>query len=187
VLFRSAVTFVVGIVLLIKGFGIYNRLVEIRPHLPAPELQLIYVGRTLGTVVVIIGAYQGIVGAASYFPSNPQPFYDLSFWAGYLPVLIGHFIIKGIDLIVLGIILAFIGSTVYYYLHQDERLANSLISAIMAFWMRFIILSAADILLKPDLQITVFSPLVLYTVASILTTTIAVALLYRRYKKLPFT
>ena len=182
-----AVSFVIGFVLFVKGFGIYNRVVEYRPRVPPPEKQLIVISRLVGTVLALLGGYQGVYGAYTMMPSQPQPLTDISYWASVAPRLIGHFIIKGIDMIALGVFIAFLGSAVYYYMNNDERVGNNVISAILAFWMWLISLSAADVLINPNVKLSLFSPLVYYTVASVATTILAVAILYRRYKKLPFT
>ena len=182
-----AVTFVIGIVLFVKGFGIYNRALEFKPILPPPETQIIFVSRLIGAVVVLVGAYQGVVGAASALPNNTQPLWDLTYWAGEIPALVANFILTGVDLIVFGVLVAFIGSAVFYFLQKDEKLGNNIIGAIVAFWMRNILPEAAQVFLNPKIRITITSPLVIYTLASISSTILAVALIYRHYKKLPFT
>lgn len=182
-----AVTFVLGIVFFAKGFGFYDRLVLYRPRLPHPEQQLIFASRLVGSVLVFVGAYQGIDGIAVALPPVVQPLIDISWWAGQVPSLLAAFIIKGVDMITVGIMVAIIGSGVNYYLHKDERFTNNIVSSIMAFWMWLIALASAEVLLNPKMKITLTSPLVIYTFLSIATTIIAVAAIYRRYKRLPFT
>jgi len=174
-------------VLFVKGFGIYNRALEFKPILPPPETQIILVSRLIGAVVVLVGAYQGVVGAASALPINPPPLWNLTFWVGEIPILVANFILTGVDLIVFGVLVAFIGSAVFYYIQKDEKLGNNIIGAIVAFWMRNILPEAAQVFLNPKIRITLTSPLVIYTLASISSTILAVALIYRHYKKLPFT
>ena len=53
--------------------------------------------------------------------------------------------------------------------------------------MRFIAIESAKILLEPGVTLTLWSPLIFYTLASVATTIVAVVLIYSRYKKLPFT
>jgi len=104
-----------------------------------------------------------------------------------LPMFLSTFFLKGIDLIMLGIIVIFVGGAVSYYLRKDERLATSIVSINLSVWVRFIIIESAKILQNPETPLSVFSPLVFYTIASVLTTIIIVILTYRRYKHLPFT
>ena len=182
-----AVTFVLGAVFLLKGFGIYNRISGLRPSLPPPEMQLVLISRMVGAVVAIVGGYQGASSASILIPANSKPMWDLSYWAGVFPTILGEFLLKGIDMIILGVMVALVGEAVSYYLKKDERLGTALVSIIMAFWMRFIVTESAKILQKPEIPLTFTSPLVFYTLASVFTTIIAVFLTYKRYKRLPFT
>ncbi len=182
-----AVTFVVGAVFLLKGFGIYNRISSFRPSLPPPEMQLVFISRMVGAVVAIVGGYQGASSASVLLPTNTQPLWDLSYWAGVFPAILGEFLLKGTYLIVLGVMVALVGEAVSYYLQKDERLGQAIVSIIMAFWMIFIVTESAKILQRPEIPLTFTSPLVFYTLASVFTTIIAVFLIYKRYKRLPFT
>jgi hypothetical protein len=145
-----------------------------------------YVARVIGALVAFVGIYQGGSSAAAYIPTSVS-FWDLSWWLGMLPMFLSTFFLKGIDLIMLGIIVIFVGGAVSYYLRKDERLATSIVSINLSVWVRFIIIESAKILQNPETPLSVFSPLVFYTIASVLTTIIIVILTYRRYKHLPFT
>jgi len=181
-----AVVFVLGFSLFLKGFGIYDRITTFKPKLPPPEEQVMYVARVIGALVAFVGIYQGGSSAAAYIPTSVS-FWDLSWWLGMLPMFLSTFFLKGIDLIMLGIIVIFVGGAVSYYLRKDERLATSIVSINLSVWVRFIIIESAKILQNPETPLSVFSPLVFYTIASVLTTIIIVILTYRRYKHLPFT
>jgi putative membrane protein len=182
-----AVTLVLGFVFILKGFGFYDKLTEIRPRLPPPERQLIYVSRMIGAIVFLVGCYQGINSIRSAFPVLPNPFTDFSFYIGNFPVILAHFVLSGVNLIIFGIMVALAGGAVNSYLHKDEELWQSIISLIVAFWLRLIAIEAALIFLQPTVPLSLFSPLVLYTIASVISMVLAVALIYRRYKKLPFS
>jgi putative membrane protein len=181
-----AVVYVLGAVFFLKGFGIYDRIVTFKPKLPPPDEQVMYVARIIGAMVAIVGIYQGLSSAIVYIPA-PVYLNDLSWWAGMLPLFLSVFLLKGIDLIVLGIGVYFIGGAVSHYLRKDERLAQSIVSLNITFWIRLIVIESAKILQNPEIQIGYFSPLIFYTLASVLTTIIAVIITYRRYKRLPFT
>jgi hypothetical protein len=116
-----------------------------------------------------------------------QPLWDLTWWAGILPILLSVFLLRGIDLIILGVMVIFAGAAVSDYLKKDERIGQHIISIVIAFWMWLIIIESAKILQKPDTPLSLTHPLVLYTIASVTSTIIIVFLTYKRYKRLPFT
>jgi putative membrane protein len=182
-----AVVFVVGFVLFLKGFGIYDRITNIKPKLPPPEEQIIFVSRIIGVLVALVGAYQGTSSAALLVPTPIEPLWNWAWWVGVLPIFVSVFLMKGIDLIILGVMVALVGGGVYHYLRKDERLGQSIVSLNLTIWVRFILIESAQILQNPEAQLSVFSPLIFYTVASIVTTITIVFLMYRRYKRLPFT
>jgi putative membrane protein len=183
-----AVTFVIGAVLFLKGFGIYNKLAKIRLRRPPPEQQLVFAAWISGAVVAIIGIFQGVSYASTFLPAQLQPISDLGFWAGILPTLVAEFLLKGIDLIVIGVIVSFVGRLASHYMRREfDKLYQNVLSIIIAFWMRFIAIESAKILLEPGVTLTLWSPLIFYTLASVATTIVAVVLIYSRYKKLPFT
>lgn len=180
-----AVVFVLGAVFFLKGFGIYDRVVTFKPKLPPPEEQVMYAGRIIGAIVAIVGIYQGSSSAIVYIP-YPVLLGELSWWAGMLPIFLSVFLLKGIDLIVVGVIVYFISGAVSHYMRKDERLAQSVVSINLTFWVRLIVIESAKVLQNPETEIGILSPLIFYTLASILTTIIAVVIMYRRYKRLPF-
>ena len=182
-----AVVFVVGFVLFLKGFGIYDRITTIKPKLPPPEEQIIFVCRVVGVLVALIGIYQGASSAALIVPTPIEPLWNWAWWVGVLPVFISVFLLKGLDLIILGVMVALTGGGVSHYLRKDERLGQIIVSLNLAIWIRFILMESALILQNPEAPLSIFSPLIFYTIASILTTIIIVFLTYRRYKRLPFT
>ncbi|MCX6649585.1 MAG: DUF373 family protein [Candidatus Bathyarchaeota archaeon] len=181
-----AVVYVLGAVFFLKGFGIYDRIVNFKPKLPPPEEQVMYVARVIGAMVALVGIYQGLSSAIVYI-STPVSLGELSWWAGMLPMFLSVFLLKGIDLIILGVGVFFIGGAVSHYLRKDERLAQSFVSINLTFWVWLIVIESAKILQDPGTQIGFWSPLIFYTLASILTTIIIVWITYRRYKRLPFT
>jgi putative membrane protein len=183
-----AVTFVIGVVLFLKGFGIYNRLVKIRLRIPPPEQQVVLAAWVSGAVVAIIGAFQGVSYASTFLPAQLQPISDLGFWASILPTLVAEFLLKGIDLIVIGVIVSFVGRLASHYMRREfGKLYQNALSINIAFWLRFIAIESAKILLEPGVTLTLWSPLIFYTLASVATTIVVVVLIYSRYKKLPFT
>jgi len=180
------VAFVTGMALVLKGFGWDERLTRLRPRLPPLDQQLNYVSTGLGGVLLLIGCYQGVSNASYFIPAPAQPLWDLSFWAGAAPTLVAAFLLKGVDLFVVGIIVMLIGNIASCYIQKDDKLWQYVVGLIVAFWMRFIIIESAEVLMQPEKTLTLWSPLIFYTVASVTTTIAAVALIYRKYRKILF-
>jgi putative membrane protein len=180
------ITVVIGVALFLKGFGLDEKLSEMRLKLPPPEKQLTIASGGVGTILIILGAYQGITNATYYLPDIGRPFWELSFWAPQLPLLIGAFLLKAIDLIILGAMVALIGGMASYYMQRDRKLWQNLVGIIVSFWIRFITIESAKVLLEPEISLNLFSPLVFYTIAGIATTIIAVIIIYKNYRNLPF-
>lgn len=176
------VTFVLGIVLFLKGFGLDKRIAELRLRLPSPDQQLTVVSQGFGAILALIGCYLGIINALNKVPTPSAPFWDLSFWAGNLPSLLGAFLLKGSDLIIVGIVIGLSGGAVSFYLQKDSKLWQNVVGLIFFFWMRFILLESAKILIDPEITLTLFSPLIFYTLVGVATTILSVIIIYRNYR-----
>jgi len=50
--------------------------------------------------------------------------------------------------------------------------------------MFLIVIEASKILINPEIQITMFSPLIFYTVAEVATTILSVVVIYRNYRRI---
>lgn len=176
---------VLGIVLMLKGFGWDQRLAELQPRLPPPEKWITTASTGLGGVVLLVGLVQGFDFAWSIIPLPIMPIWDLTYWATNLPDLLGSFIIHSMDMVSLGIGIAVLGDGISTYVQdkEDTRKWGNLIGLIFLFWIRPIIIEAAKILRNPGTEVTLFSPLIIYTVLGVFTTTITVAAIYRRVGK----
>jgi putative membrane protein len=177
------VAFVLGLVLFLKGFGLDEKLAAIKLRLLPPERQLIMVSQGFGAILSLIGIYQGIVNALNNLTAIPDPFWNFSFWAGNLPALFGAFLLRGSDLIIIGIGIPLIGGIASYYLQKDIKIWQNFIGLIFLFWMRFILIESAKVLIDPEITLTLFSPLIFYTIVGVITTIISVAVIYRNYRK----
>jgi len=182
------VTFVLGVVLFIKGFGLDARLAAMRPRLPPAERWLTLLSKGLGTILGVLGSYQGIVYAWTFLPSPAQPFWDLSFWATNLPDLAAAFFMRGTDLIALGIGVVIIGDAASDYILERKTISiwENVVGLIFLFWMRLIVLESTEVLMNPEVTINLFSPLIFYTVAGVTTTILAVVLIYRKFGREAF-
>ena len=111
-----------------------------------------------------------------------MPFWAIGFWGGQLPNLAGAFFVRGTDLIVLGAAIALIGSgTRHYLLKQNVKILENVVGLIFLFWIRLIVLESAEILIDPEITITLFSPLIFYTIAGVASIIVAVVIIYRRF------
>ncbi len=174
--------FVMGVILLLKGFGWDQRLAALQPRLPPPERWINIASTVLGGLVFLVGLIQGIDYAWSIIPLPIQPFWVLSYWAANAADLLGAFIIHGADMISLGIGISILGDGISTFVQdrEDTKVWTNVIGLIFLFWMRPIVIEAAKVLRNPGTEITLFSPLIIYTAAGALTTIIAVTSIYRR-------
>jgi putative membrane protein len=182
------VAFVLGVVLFLKGFGLDERLVAMRPRLPPAERWLTLLSKGLGAILGVLGSYQGIVYAWTFLPEPAQPFWDLSFWATNLPDLAAAFFMRGTDLIALGISVVIIGDAASDYILERKTITmwENVVGLIFLFWMRLIVLESTEVLMNPEITLTLFSPLIFYTVAGVATTIITVVLIYKRFGREAF-
>ncbi len=177
------VAFVMGIVLVLKGFGWDSRLAELEPRLPPPDRWINLITTGLGGIVFIIGIIRGIDYAWSIIPLPILPFWDLTYWATNSADLIGAFISKGTDMVTLGLGIAIAGDGISIYVQNKEDLKvwSNMIGILLLLWMRPISIEAAHIIRNPDVTITVFSPLIIYTILGVVSLTLFVTWVYRRH------
>jgi uncharacterized membrane protein len=180
-------SFVMGITLLIKGFGWDEKFAVVRLKLPPVERQLTLASIGVGILISLVGIIRGIVNAWNYVPSPAPPWWkNFSWWLQISPNLIGHFLLEAIDFIILGVMVALIGGVASYYLQKDSKVWQNLVGMIVTFWIRFIAIESANVLIEPEKTLTLWSPLVFMTLAGVLTTIITVYLIYGTSKALPF-
>ena len=177
------VAFVIGIVFVLKGFGLDERLAELRPRLPPPERWINLVTTALGGIVVLIGVIQGFDFAWRIIPLPIAPFWDLTYWATNSADIIGAFIIKATDMVTLGLSIAIAGDMVSV-LVQDRKnptVWNNMIGILFIVLMNPISKEAAFIIRNPGTEITVFSPLIIYIILGIIIMTVVITWVYRRF------
>ena len=177
------VAFVMGIVLVLKGFGWDSRLAELEPRLPPPDRWINLITTGLGGIVFIIGIIRGIDYAWNIIPLPIAPFWDLTYWATNSADLIGAFISKGTDMVSLGLGIAIAGDGISSYVQNrdDSKVWSNVIGILLLLWMRPISLEASYIIRNPNVPITIFSPLIIYTVMGVVTLTLFVTWVYRRH------
>ena len=96
-------TFVLGLVLLIRGFGWEDKFDIVRLRLPTPDRQLTAAAVIFGLIIYLVGGIRGISYAWQFLP-NPAPLWweNFSWWLQRSPTIIGHFMLAAIDLLILG-------------------------------------------------------------------------------------
>jgi hypothetical protein len=119
-------------------------------------------------------------------PGSPPWWQNFSWWLQQSPLLVGHFIIDAIDFIILGVMVSLIGGVASYYMQKDSKMYQNVVGMIVTFWLRFIAIESAKILIEPEKTLTLWSPLVFMTLAGVVTTITSVFFIYGAYKKLPF-
>jgi uncharacterized membrane protein len=173
---------VMGIILLLKGFGWDKRLLALKPRLPPPERWINIASTGIGGIVALVGIIQGVDYAWSILPLPIMPFWDISYWASNAVNLLGAFIITGADMISLGIGIAILGDGIGIFIQDrtDTSVWTNIIGLLFLFWMRPIVIEAAKIIRNPGTEITLLSPLIIYTVIGAITTITAVTWIYRK-------
>lgn len=180
-------TIVMGLVLLIKGFGWDEKLAIARMRLPTPERQLTLASSSVGFIVSLVGIVNGIVRAWKFVPPDAPPWWqNFSWWLQQSPLLIGYFILNAIDFIILGVMVSLIGGVASFYIKKDSKMYQNVVGMIVTFWLRFIAIESAKVLIEPERTLTLWSPLVFMTLAGVVTTITSVFFIYGAYKKLPF-
>lgn len=177
------VAFVIGIVFVLKGFGLDERLAEIQPRLPPPERWINLVTTGLGGIVVIIGIIQGLDFAWQIIPLPVAPFWDLAYWATNSADLLGAFVLRATDMVTLGVGIAVAGdmASVLVQDRKNPTIWNNVIGILFIIWMNPISKEAAFIIRNPGTPITVLSPLIIYIVLGVITMTVVISWVYRRY------
>jgi len=174
--------FVMGLVLVLKGFGWDQKIADLQPRLPPPEKWINIASTGLGGIVVLVGFVQGLDYARNIVPLPVMPFWDISYWASNAGDLLGAFLIEGTTLITVGIGIAILGDGISTYIQdrEDARVWTNVLGLLFLFWTNPIVIEAAKILRNPGTEIGLFSPLIIYSVLGAITTIAAVTWIYRR-------
>lgn len=177
------VAFVIGIVFVLKGFGLDERIAELQPRLPPPESWINLVTSGLGGIVILIGVLQGMDFAWQIIPLPIAPFWDLAYWATNSADILGAFIITATDMITLGLGISIAGdlASIYAQDRKDISIWNNLLGILLLLWMNPISKEVAKIMRNPGTPITVLSPLIIYIVLGVITMTVVISWLYRRH------
>ncbi|NIQ06542.1 MAG: DUF373 family protein, partial [Candidatus Korarchaeota archaeon] len=146
-----AFIFVLGAILLFKGFGfdktIQNLYRLIKDYSPPPlSVQITNFSAIVGILCIVVGTYLGWTNAATKI-IPPQ---DMHRWLNLLPELAGHFIQGSMNLIVVGICVILIGRSIHMYFERDLRLLHNSALIVLVGWSRWILEGTSTILIDPE-------------------------------------
>lgn len=174
-------TFLVGSALLLKGFGLDERLAMVRLKLPPPEKQITTASTGAGATLTIVGLFLGVTKAMQYVPEGAPPIWsNFPFWLKLSPILLGAFMLRAVDLVIMGIMVSLIGGAASCQMQRDPKIRHYLAGMVTFFWLRFITVESAKVLLSPEKVLTLWSPLVLISLLGVMTTILTVIYLYKR-------
>jgi len=178
-----AFVLVLGVFLLVKGFGV-DRMAKsvyrwIREYSPPPlRVQISNFSVIAGALCVMLGVYLGSTTAAPEVSHQA----DMAGYLSILPRVAGYFISGAIYLIVVGICVALSGRAIRWYLERDARLLRNGALIVTVAWSSEIFLSASDLLIGsagPDKVVFAILIGILIGVASVL----VIFVLHRRAKE----
>jgi len=173
-------TFLVGAALLLKGFGLDERLAMMKLKLPPPEKQITTASMGAGVTLTIVGIFLGVTKAMQYVPDGAPPIWsNFPFWLKLSPILLGAFMLRAVDFVIMGIIVSLIGGAASCHMQRDPKIRHYLAGMVVFFWLRFITVESAKVLLSPEKVLTLWSPLVLISFVGVVTTIITVIFLYK--------
>ena len=149
----QALLIIVGIVMLIKGFAIDQKVKSIGPKLrstffPGPMAQIKLFTTFAAFVMSAVGIYQAV---SRIIVEVPWP-WDVSSFMAVLPLIVGKFLIYSLDLIIIGLSVFFVGRAIYYLFVKNDKIWRNVIGAIMVLPLREIVLKSADIILDPTIS-----------------------------------
>lgn len=185
-----AIIFILGGVLLIKGFGVDRGVKNfskwIREYSPPPlPVQISNYAIIAGILCVAVSVYLGISNA-SINANQPLPT-EVAGWISELPRLTGFFIKGLMDLMVVGISIILFGRSIRLYFERNPRLLRNVALVVSIAWSRFILDATANILINPAINISekVFSDLIFAIIVGILIgiASILLILIIHRSKK----
>jgi putative membrane protein len=168
-----AIIFVLGGVLLVKGFGVdrgvKNFYKWVKEYSPPPlPVQISNYAIIAGILCVAVSIYLGLSNA-SINATQPLPS-DFAGWISELPRLTGFFIKGLMDLMVVGISIILFGRSIRLYFERNPKLLRNVALVVSIAWSRFILDATANILISPAINISekVFADLIFAIIVGIL-------------------
>ena len=171
--FGIALVLVVGIIFLVKGFGVDKQVrilyVWIREFSPPPfHVQIASFTAAAGFLSIGIGLFQGFDKMSTGITANALNIYDLGVFVASLPRLIGWFIQGAVLLVVVGICVVLTGTAIRWYFEHDVRLLRTAALVIVVAWSSQILEETSKILSSPTVSQPVPTGLIFSIVVGIL-------------------
>jgi len=132
--------FIIGSLLLIKGFGVDKRFASLSVPSPAGHVRLI--STLAAAAIMAVNVYQTYTVLVPYVPNDPS-----LVWVA-LPTLIGMVLVRATDLTIVAFTFFLVGSGVYYYFTHDTRMWRDVVGVVVCLSVREIGLRASDIIMK---------------------------------------
>jgi len=139
--------FVVGSVLLIKGFGIDVKIASI--SVPKPPGLIKLFTQVAAVIIAGMGAYQTYNAVISQIQSQP------------IMGIMGLIVANATDLAVIAAGTFLIGRGIFYFFTRDARIWRNIVGAVVCVWIREVAFRASLILLSPIPPTSVTDTLVL--------------------------
>jgi putative membrane protein len=174
-----AFMFIIGVLLLVKGFGLDRRLMGLSITGPAGYIRL--VSSLAALAIMAVNIYQTYVFLSPHVPTDPS-----LVWTS-LPSIIGMILVRATDLTIVAFTVFLVGSGVYNYFVRDTRMWRDVVGVVMCLSFREIAFRASDILKEPIPPQYITDPaaisLLLAVTMGIAATGIAIFLVFRMNKR----
>jgi len=145
--------FVLGVFMLVKGFGvdktvknIYQWIKEYSP--PPLPVQISNYSTVAGVLCVVVSIYLGSTNITTKIPIPTE----ITGWISDFPRIAGFFIQGSMDLIVLGVCVVLLGRAIQWYFKHDIKLLRNAALIVTVAWSRWILEGTADVLITPGMN-----------------------------------
>lgn len=168
-----ATMILLGFILLVKGFGIDEKVRSIA--IPGPPGFVKLFTRLAGVILFGVGLYRAHYFVLPQVPQGPPPWTDPAYWLSLLPFLTGLFLESSIDMMILGICVWLIGKVIYLFLNKDVKMWHNIIGVVVCVPIRFVALQASQILIRPETDVW---PLIITTGLGIIVSLVAILITF---------
>lgn len=146
--------FIIGAVFVLKGFGFDKRLSKLSlPDTLPGQIELL---TTIAAILLLsVDIYQAFSALNLAMSAN---FFEL----------LGLIMNRTIDLAVIATCLVFIGRVIAYYLTNDQRMWRNITITVTVAWLRDVVYKASAVLLSPVAPTSIWDPLTVNLLSSIL-------------------
>lgn len=153
--FGVAFLLVLGIIFLVKGFGIdklaKNLYIWLKEYSPPPLPAQISSFSVIGGIIcIIVSVYLGFTNVTTSFLGTITTPSDVTGWISILPQIAGYFIEGAMDLIIIGVCVALLGKTIRLYFEHDIKLLRNAALTVLIGWSRWILDGTSAVLMEPE-------------------------------------